>query len=198
MMNEEAVDNKETTENQHVENENPTPNASNENAEGVNDGADSTEGNVDSLDEMEQLKVELAEMKNKYVRLHAEFDNFRKRNARERVELIKNASQSVLSEMLPVLDDFDRAAKANEDNDDIKAVKEGFHLIHNKMFKVLEANGLKPMDAMGKAFDTDVHEAITQIPAPSKKMRGKVVDVIEKGYMLNDSVLRYAKVVVGQ
>lgn len=198
MKNEEAVDNKETIDNQNVENENPNPQASSNEVDGTNAGADSAEENVDSLDEMEQLKVELAEMKNKYVRLHAEFDNFRKRNARERVELIKNASQSVLSEMLPVLDDFDRASKANEDNDDISAVKEGFHLIHHKMFKVLEANGLKPMDAMGKAFDTDVHEAITQIPAPSKKMRGKVVDVIEKGYMLNDSVLRYAKVVVGQ
>lgn len=144
------------------------------------------------------IEEEMAQMRDKYVRLHAEFDNFRKRNAKERMELINTAGRDVILNLLPVIDDFDRAIQANETNDDIKAVKEGLLLIQQKMFRTLETKGVKAMDSVGKKFDTDHHEAITQIPAPSKKLRGKVVDVVEKGYFLNDSVLRYAKVVVGQ
>ncbi|NNE56440.1 MAG: nucleotide exchange factor GrpE [Flavobacteriales bacterium] len=155
-------------------------------------------GSEQEVDELTQMKEELAVWKDKFVRLHAEFDNFRKRNARERLDLIKTAGQDVILEIIPTLDDFERAMKANEQNEDIEAVKEGFSLIHNKLLRTLESKGVKPMDAMGKEFNTDHHEAITQIPAPSKKMRGKVVDVIERGYFLNDAVLRYAKVVVGQ
>lgn len=146
----------------------------------------------------EQLEADLAEMKDKYTRLFAEFDNFRKRTAKERIGLINNAGADVIKDLLPVLDDFDRAKKANEGSEDVKAVKEGFDLIHNKFFRLLEQKGLKPMDSQGKPFDTEYHEAITDIPAPSDDLKGKVVDVIEPGYFLNDTVLRYAKVVVGK
>ncbi|MFK7757537.1 MAG: nucleotide exchange factor GrpE [Flavobacteriales bacterium] len=150
------------------------------------------------LSPLAKAEAESAEWKDKYLRIYAEFDNFRKRNAKERIELIKSASSEVLKDIIPVLDDFDRAIQANETNEDIAAVKEGFELIRNKTFRVLEAKGLKAMDAVGKPFDVENHEAITNIPAPSEDMKSKVVDVIEKGYFLNDKVLRFAKVVVGQ
>lgn len=141
---------------------------------------------------------ELAVWKDKYLRLHAEFDNFRKRSHREKADLISNAGAGVLKDMLPALDDFERAMAANTTNDDIDAVKEGFELIHGKLLNTLKAKGLQPMDSKGKTFDVEEHEAITQIPAPSEDMKGKVVDVVESGYTLNDRILRYAKVVVGQ
>ena len=150
------------------------------------------------LSREEQLEAMVAELKDKYTRLFAEFDNFRKRTAKERIEMLKTASGDVIKEMLPVLDDFDRAAKANEASEDINTVKEGFNLIHHKLKHSLEVKGLKPMDSIGQPFDTEYHEAITNIPAPSEDMKGKVVDVVEKGYFINDAVLRYAKVVVGQ
>jgi len=153
---------------------------------------------VKELSPLEKAESEAAEWKDKYLRLYAEFDNFRKRNAKERIELIKSASSEVLKDIIPVLDDFDRAIQANGSNEDLAAVKDGFELIRNKTFRVLEAKGLKAMDAIGKPFDVEHHEAITNIPAPSEDMKNKVVDVIEKGYFLNDKVLRFAKVVVGQ
>jgi len=152
----------------------------------------------DEKSPLEVAQAEADEWKDKYMRIYAEFDNFRKRNAKERIELIKSASSNVLKEIVPVLDDFDRAIAANESNEDISAVKEGFELIKTKTFKILENQGLKAMDAVGKPFDVENHEAITNIPAPSEDMKNKVVDVIEKGYFLNDKVLRFAKVVVGQ
>lgn len=164
----------------------------NQEQDGKDAEAQEAENNKPSIEE------EMALLRDKYVRLHAEFDNFRKRNAKERVELINTASRDVILDLLPIIDDFDRAIQANESNDDIKAVKEGLKLIQQKMFRTMENKGVKAMDSVGKTFDTDHHEAITQIPAPSKKLRGKVVDVVEKGYLLNDTVLRYAKVVVGQ
>ena len=156
------------------------------------------EEQIDLRSPLEVAEEETAEWKDKYMRIYAEFDNFRKRNAKERIELIKSASSNVLKEIIPVLDDLDRAMTANETNEDITAVKEGFELIKSKTFKVLESQGLKAMDAVGKTFDVENHEAITNIPAPSDDMKNKVVDVIEKGYFLNDKVLRFAKVVVGQ
>lgn len=146
----------------------------------------------------EQLEKDLAEMKDKYTRLFAEFDNFRKRTAKERIQLMKNASADLIRDMLPVLDDLNRAKQANENADDVNSVKEGYDLIHQKFYRSLEAQGLTPMDSKGKPFDTEYHEAITNIPAPSDDLKGKVVDVVESGYFLNDMVLRYAKVVVGQ
>ena len=133
----------------------------------------------------------------KYLRLYAEFDNFRKRTMRERGDLIRNASMDVLEKLLPVLDDFDRAAA--DPSDEVDAVREGRNLIHTKFRQLLEAQGLVKMEVnQGDAFDVDLHEAITRIPAPSPDLAGKVVDVVEPGYKLNDKIMRYAKVVVGQ
>ncbi len=136
------------------------------------------------------------ELNDKHLRLFSEFDNFRKRTMREKSELIKSASGELIKEMLPMLDDMDRAIKAVPDEQ--KEAKEGMKLIYDKFLKIMKKKGLEEMDSMGKEFNTDYHEAITQIPAPNDEMKGKVVDVIEKGYFLNDKVLRYAKVVVGK
>lgn len=137
------------------------------------------------------------EMNDKYLRLYSEFDNYRKRTAREKIEVISTASGNLIKNLLPIIDDFDRAIKANEESEDTEALKDGFGLIRQKMMNILSNEGLQPMDALKKEFDTEHHEAITQIPAPKKKLKGKVVDVIEKGYFLNDRVLRFAKVVIG-
>ena len=171
----------------------------------VKDGEQHTESTQEEVhpnaeaggEEASASKEESTDWKDKYVRLHAEFDNFRKRTSRERMELIKNANGELITSLISVLDDFDRAMKHNEQNDDPEALKEGFQLIHNKLYKVLEGKGLEPMNAQGESFDTEFHEALTQIPAPSDDLKGKVVDVIEKGYFLNGNILRYAKVVVG-
>ena len=132
--------------------------------------------------------------RDKYLRLYAEFDNFRKRTMRERADLVRSAGRDLTEAMLPVLDDFERAAAAEQEPDQLK---EGYQLIGQKMRGILEARGLQRMEAKGAAFDTDLHEAITQIPAPTEDLKGKVVDVVEPGYKLHDSVLRFAKVVVG-
>ena len=137
------------------------------------------------------------EMNDKYLRLYSEFDNYRKRTAREKIEVISTASGNLIKNLLPIIDDFDRAIKANKESEDTEALKDGFGLIRQKMMNILSNEGLQPMDALEKEFDTEHHEAITQIPAPKKKLKGKVVDVIEKGYFLNDRVLRFAKVVIG-
>lgn len=146
----------------------------------------------------QNIEKELADWKDKYTRLFAEFDNFRKRTAKERIDLISSSTADVLKELLPVIDDFDRAVKANESTEDVNVIKEGFVLIHHKLYKKLESKGLKPINAQGQVFDTDFHEAITSIPAPSEDLKGKVVDEVEKGYLLNDKVLRFSKVVIGQ
>ena len=138
------------------------------------------------------------EVNDKFVRLYAEFDNYRRRTNKERIELIGSASAGVIKDMIPVLDDLERAILNNEKSEDIKAVKEGFVLVSNKFKSILESKGLKPMDSKGKPFDSELHEAIANVPAPDKKMKGKVVDDVEKGYLLNDKVVRFAKVVVGQ
>jgi molecular chaperone GrpE len=134
--------------------------------------------------------------RDKYLRLYAEFDNFRKRTMRERGDLVRSAGRDVMEALLPVLDDFERALAAGE-GQDIEQMKEGYLLIGQKMRGILEAKGLQRMEAKEAAFDTDLHEAITQIPAPAPNMVGKVVDVVEPGYKLHDTVLRFAKVVVG-
>lgn len=145
--------------------------------------------------EVEKWKKEFAEMKEKYVRLYADFENYRKRTAKEKLEFMATANESLMTSLLPVLDDFERAQK-NFDNQDIESLKQGIVLIHDKLFKILEQKGLKPMvDVKGSDFNADFHEAITQIPMP--EMQGKVVDELEKGYFLGEKVVRYAKVVVG-
>lgn len=145
----------------------------------------------------EVLAAEVAEFKDKYLRLYSEFDNFRKRTMKEKSEFFQTANKDMILEIIPILDDFERAISSNEKADDITVVKEGFKLLFDKFSKTLERKGVKVMEAQGAEFDTELHEAITQIPAPSEDLKGKVVDVIEKGYHLGDKVIRYAKVVIG-
>lgn len=142
----------------------------------------------------ERLEAELAEMKDKFLRLQADFENVRKRHARERIELFQNAAGELMKDLLPVLDDLERALAVETD----ATVHEGLSLISTKLKRTLEAKGLREMEVVHQPFDPEFHEAITNIPAPEEKLKGKVVDVIEKGYYINDHVLRYAKVVVGQ
>lgn len=156
------------------------------------------EATEEPQDEVAQLKGEIEEAKDKYLRLYSEFENYRRRTAKERLELIKTANEDLVVALLPVLDDFNRATQAMGDQEETRSIKEGIQLIYSKFYKALENKGLKPMgDLKGEAFDADIHEAITQIPAPEEKLKGKIVDVIENGYYLNDKVIRYAKVVIG-
>ena len=148
-------------------------------------------------DKLKELEAKLAEEKDKWLRLYSEFENARKRNQRERAELLKSAGEDVFKLIIPVVDDFERAMKANETAEDINAVKEGFHLIFNKMKSSFSSKGLEEMKCMGETFDSETMEALTNIPAPSEDLKGKVVDVIEKGYLLNGKVIRFAKVIVG-
>ncbi len=151
---------------------------------------------VKEVSELEKLELELAEMKDKYLRQAAEFDNFRKRTAKERLELIQTAGKEVIGQLLEVLDDTERAQKQMENSQDIAALKEGAMLIFNKLRTVLNGRGLKAMETIGTPFNPDLHEAITEIPVP--EMAGKVIDEVEKGYYLNDKIIRFAKVVVGK
>ena len=149
------------------------------------------------LSEVEQLQIEVAEAKDKYLRLYSEVENFRRRTSKEKLELIGSANKDLMSTLIPVLDDFERAMKAMETNEEIDAAKEGMDLIYNKFKKTLESKGLKKMEIeKGTEFSDDFHEAITQIPA-EEDLAGKVVDVIENGYFLNEKVVRFAKVVTG-
>lgn len=148
--------------------------------------------------EIVKLKAELEESKDKYLRLFAEFDNFKKRTMKERLELIKTASQETMAAMLPVVDDFERAKKASELENATETFSEGVNLVFHKFMNTLESRGLKAMESNGEAFDAEKHEAITEIPAPSPELSGKVIDTVEKGFYLNDKIIRYAKVVVGK
>ena len=148
--------------------------------------------------ELEKLSQELSEAKDKYLRLVAEFDNFRRRNAKERVDLIQTAGKDIVQSLLVVLDDTDRASKQMETSIDIEATKEGVTLVFNKLRTILQQKGLKKMESISHPFDPDLHEAITEIPAPSEELKGKVVDEIEPGYYLKDKLIRQAKVIVGK
>ncbi len=145
----------------------------------------------------EKLKQENAALNDKYLRLFAEFDNYKRRTQKERVELLQTAGKDVIVSLLPILDDFDRANKAAENAVDVDAIKEGVQLVHNKMKNLLVQKGLKDIESINTPFNTDLHEAITKVPAPNEELKGKVVDELEKGYTLNDKVIRFAKVVVG-
>lgn len=149
-------------------------------------------------DKIAQLTKQIEDEKKEYLFLMAEFDNFRKRTIREKAELIRNGAEKALGDMLPIVDDFERAIKANENADDIDAVKEGFSLIYNKFIKYLEKNQVKAMQSTGCEFNTEMHEAVTTFPAPDESMKGKIIDTVLTGYTINDKVLRHAKVVVGQ
>lgn len=157
---------------------------------------ESPKGGSTPADPLKKLQDELAEAKDKYVRLYAEFENHRRRTAKEKQELIFGANEQLLKALLPVMDDFERAEKSFRDLNTKES--EGFFLIHNKYKKILEQNGVKPMEITGEtSFNADLHEAITQVPAPDESKKGKIIDVVEKGYLLNDKVIRFAKVVVG-
>ena len=144
-----------------------------------------------------ELQEKYDDLNDKYLRLYSEFDNYRKRTNKEKLDTLKSASADVITDLLPVLDDFDRAMKAMDDHGADEESIKGVELIYNKFKNILTQKGLEPMDSMGKEFDTDYHEAVTNIPAPSDDLKGKVVDVIEKGYLLNGKIIRFAKVVVG-
>ncbi len=158
--------------------------------------------NVEEVDDMEKkvaaLEDQLAKEKKEYLFLMAEFDNFRKRTLKEKSEIIKNAGENVLKGLLPIMDDFERGLKAAETTDDSAAMKEGMSLIYNKLKKYLAQNGVKEIDPADDTVDTEKHEAISAVPVPDESKKGKILDTIEKGYMINDKVLRHAKVVVGQ
>ena len=143
-------------------------------------------------------KEEYEALHDKYLRLSAEFDNFRKRTLKEKADLTKFAGENLLLGLLPVVDDFERALELIPDEESVKAIREGTVLIYNKLKDFLRQNGVEEIDALHQEFDTDIHDAVTKIPAPDKKLKGKIVDVIQKGYFLNGKVLRYAKVVIGE
>lgn len=149
-------------------------------------------------DKMQQLENQLKESNDKYLRLVAEFDNFRKRNAKERIELTKSAGEDIIRSLLDVVDDSERAAKQLETSEDLPLIKEGINLVFNKLKSTLQNKGLKAMESKGEDFDTELHEAITEIPAPSEELKGKVMDEVQKGYYLNDKIIRHAKVIVGK
>ena len=152
----------------------------------------------EELDELTQLQQEVGSAKDKYLRLFAEFENFRRRTAKERLDLIKTASQDVIADLLPIVDDFERSLQIFKDNEAVAPMHEGVRLVHGKLTKVLEQKGLKAMEVTaGSDFDSEYHEAVVQTPAPTDELKGKIVDVIDKGYFLGDKVLRYAKVVIG-
>lgn len=148
--------------------------------------------------ELEEVKEQLEVQKDKYLRLSAEFDNYRKRTMKEKAELVLNGGEKTISSILPVLDDFERALQNMEKTTDVNAVKEGVEIIYNKFMKVLKENGVKVIEAKGLPLNTDFHEAIAVIPAPEEALKGKVLDCVQNGYTLNDKVIRHAKVVVGE
>jgi len=160
-------------------------------------GEDDTLIEKDIVSDEEKLKAEVVTLNDKFIRLYAEFDNYKRRTQKERVDLLKTANKEIILAMLPVLDDFERAEKALAGSTDVAAVKEGITIVHNKLKNILGQKGLTEMEALGQSFDADVHEAITSVPSPSNENKGKVIDQMEKGYLLNDKVIRFAKVIIG-
>ena len=144
-----------------------------------------------------ELQASVSELKDKHLRLLAEFDNYKKRTMRERLDLLNSASKEVMVSLLPVLDDFDRAKKSADDPTNEEVFSEGVILVYNRLHNILQGFGLKAINSTGEVFDVELHEAITEIPVPDENMKGKVIDTLEKGYMLNDKIIRHAKVVVG-
>jgi len=160
--------------------------------------AEETEKVVEAeLSESDKLKAEAADWKDKYVRLYAEFENYRQRTAKEKVAMIGTASEGLMKDLLPVIDDFERSLKAIETAPDMASLKEGVELVYHKLLKTLTQKGLKSIESIGKPFDAEIQEAITQFPAPSPEQVGRVIDEVEKGYSLNDKTIRFAKVIIG-
>jgi molecular chaperone GrpE len=174
-----------------------TRNAADDRNQAVSEGV-LPDAAVEQADPVAHLEASLSEAQDKYLRLYSEFENYKKRVARDRVEQSRMAAADTWSAILPVIDDFERAIKAMETNGSSDPALDGIRLIYSKLKSITEARGLKPMDAVGKAFDPDLHDAITRMPAPDESRKGTVLDEVEKGYFLHDRVLRHAKVVVGQ
>lgn len=168
--------------------------AGNENMNIENDA----QSDAEAQDQVVALQQQLNEANDKFLRLYAEFDNYKRRTIKEKSEILQTAGKDVMLALLPVIDDFERAIKATENSTDAQAIKDGINLIHHKFANILSARGLKAIESIGQNFDTDIHEAITNIPAPNDEMKGKVIDETEKGYTLNGHVIRFAKVVVGE
>ena len=182
-----------------------TINEDNEVVENINDNepVESTEEATEEIaeepiDELEQVKLQLEESKKEYMFLMAEFDNFRKRTIKEKADIIRNATERAMKDLLPVVDDFERGLAAMAETTDAEAVKEGMELIYNKFIKYLDQNGVKAIDSTGADFDTELHEAIAMIPATDESQKGKVIDTVMKGYTINDKVIRHSKVAVAQ
>lgn len=168
-----------------------------DNVEQEQDKKGTTEKQESSKDK-KSAQEEIEELNDKYLRLAAEYDNYRRRTLKEKMELAKSAGEDILINILPVMDDFERGLASIDKAKEVDAIKEGVLLIYNKFKEFLKQRGVKEIEAKEKEFDTDLHEAVTKIPAPSEELKGKVVDVIEKGYLLNEKVIRYAKVVIGE
>ncbi len=149
-------------------------------------------------EKIKELEEVINQKNDQFIRLQAEFDNYRKRTLKEKMELTKSAGENLLLNILPLVDDFERALNSMNESDKDNPVKQGLDLIYKRFIDFLSQNGVKEIEAIGQEFDTDLHEAITKIPAPSEELKGKIVDVVQKGYMLNDKVIRYAKVVIGE
>ena len=177
--------------------ENSSDSSMNINADSDVPGTSYMDESLNNDSEIQKLQAEVAELKDKYLRQVAEFDNFRKRTAKEKLDLIQTAGKDVIIPLLDVLDDCERAQKQLETTNDVNLIKEGVSLVFNKFRNTIQARGVKPMESLKKDFNPDLHEAITEIPAPSESLKGKVLDEIQKGYYLNDKIIRFAKVVVG-
>ncbi len=161
-------------------------------------GREPGEGGGVEADPLDEARQEIGELKDKYLRLYAEFENFRRRTSKEKIELISTANAGLLKALLPILDDFERARAAFDGHGpEVEPLKEGVDLIYSKFLRTLESEGLRPMEAQGETFNADFHESVVQFPAADEKQKGKIIEVLEKGYYLNDKVIRYAKVVVG-
>lgn len=188
--------NKTKKEGQQAANENTEEILDNKNQETQNQEVQNESEAKESLSELDELKAKYEQLNDTYLRSRAEFENYRKRTLVEKAELIKNGGEKVLTNILGVIDDFERGLNALETAENIEAVKEGMTLVYNKLQSFLKQNGVAAIDTKDQVFDTDLHEAITMIPAPDESMKGKVVDCVQKGYFLNDKVIRFAKVVV--
>ena len=179
------------------ENQNTKNNAGEQANETVQEENNNNKQSTDT-DKTAEYEATIADLKDKYLRQAAEFDNYRKRVLKEKSELIQNGGESVISSLLPIIDDFERALQNMKKSDDTAALKEGVELIYQKFMKTLESNGLKTIETKEADFNTDFHEAVAMIPAPNDESKGKVVDCVQKGYKLNDKVIRHANVAVGQ
>lgn len=177
---------------------NETPQTEQDNQQEVNEQQDIPTSEPTEQDSVDQLTEKCAELTDKNLRLMAEFDNYRRRTIKEKADIIKNAGENIFKDMLPLVDDFERALSSIQPTQENQALREGVEIIYNKFIHFLGQNGVKAIDTENKEFDVEFHEAITTIPAPEESMKGKIIDCTTKGYMLNEKVIRFAKVVVGE